>query len=299
MRINHRIVDRTDSPFWEQIRNLDLPHEPGKIISVLNITEDHEAWPIVEGLLSQFDLTRHAIENLFSRKEIDDADWLAAYAQGHHGYPQPEDCSEYIEQTYDTTDYCPMCGIGGVQKAPFRFRAEPKVDHSHFLQLNWVFDEFFVRPEVRSALEESGITGVSFVPPILHKKNQPIERVVQMKIDKALVEGPDISDLPSVTCQQYNEEFKEDRPKKFRSSSMSYCHRVKYHHGMQKGAFKFYRYTFDGMPDVVKSKEWFGSSALAFRMLIVSSRFRDIVLRMKWRGIAFKPLELVDKPHNP
>lgn len=291
MRINHRIAAREDSPIWDKIRRLGLRYEPGEI-SVLNITEDHEAWSAIESLLAKDD-SLHTIENLFSSDEIKAAEWLVVFAKGHHGYPQPEDNRGYKEITYDTSNYCKMCAVGAVQNAPFRFRAEPKANHSHFLQLNWVFDELFVRPDVRHTLEESDITGISFVPPIIHKKNIPIQSVVQMKIDKVLAGGLNILGLQPVTCQQCNEEFKEGISYEFRTKSMSYCHRIKYHL-MRRGSFKFKRHVFDGMPDVVKSKEWFGSSGVAFQLIIVSGKFRDIVLQMKWRGISFEPVELVN-----
>src|ERR1700722_5708817 len=70
--------------------------------------------------------------------------WYRLQATGHFGYPQPE--VGYESWVYDPNSYCGRCGIGGAQRNPFRFRSEPKARHSKFYQLNWVFDEFFVRP---------------------------------------------------------------------------------------------------------------------------------------------------------
>jgi hypothetical protein len=61
--------------------------------------------------------------------------WYEITARSHFGYPQPED--GWLEATYSST--CLRCGIHGSQRAPFRFRSEPKPGRSHFLQLNWVF----------------------------------------------------------------------------------------------------------------------------------------------------------------
>jgi hypothetical protein len=294
MRINHRIALRGDSPFWTEIQGLGLSFDPG-LIAVLNITEDDAAWPAVERLLSLHGSPVHLINNLFARKEIEEAEWLEARAKGHHGYPQPEDDFGYIQQTYDTSGYCPRCGIGGVQKAPFRLRAEPKAGHSHFLQLNWVFDELFIRREVCSALKVSAITGVSFVPPILHESSQPSERVVQMQIDTVLPGGPETSGLQPVTCKPNNEESAATAGTAIASRVGPYCHRIK-HHRMKKRPFRFTRDAFAGAPDVVKSAEWFGSGASAHRLIIVSRKFREIVSRRKWRGIAFEPIEVADSP---
>jgi len=72
----------------------------------------------------------------------------------------PED--SYVHTTYGTSYYCDRCGIGGKQRTPFRFRAEPKPTPQSLLQLNWVFDELFVRPPVRDYLRAhvSGIASV-------------------------------------------------------------------------------------------------------------------------------------------
>lgn len=294
MKINHRIALNGGSSFWKEIHRLGLTYEPG-LIAVLNITEDDAAWPKVEQLLSLQVSPVHLINNLFTRKEIEEAEWLEARAKGHHGYPQPEEDFGYIEQTYDTAGYCPRCGIGGVQKGPFRLRAEPKIEHSHFLQLNWVLDELFIRPEVSSVMKETKITGISFVRPILHASNQPSQRIIQMKIDAVLPAGPDTSGMQSITCTPGNEESKDTVGRILKPRLMPYCHRIKYQR-MKRGPFRFASNAFAGAPDVVKSAEWFGSGASAHRLILVSRRFREMVSRMQWRGISFEPIELSDDP---
>jgi hypothetical protein len=75
--------------------------------------------------------------------------WYHLLAMGHVGYPQPED--GWAEAAYAPGGYCARCGMGGVQANPFRFRSEPRAGRNQFRQLHWVFDEFFVRPEVETA----------------------------------------------------------------------------------------------------------------------------------------------------
>jgi hypothetical protein len=161
VRINHRIAAENGNPFWREIGFLALEYEHGDI-SVLNVTEDHPQWPEVERLLAQYKPV-HFIHNIFSREEMDAADWFVLSAKGHHGYPMPEDNFGYLEATYDVAYLCPICGIGGVQKAPFRLRAEPKAARSQFLQLNWVFDEFFLRKAAADCLAIAGITGIEYL----------------------------------------------------------------------------------------------------------------------------------------
>ena len=151
MQINHRIATRTDDALWRKIAPLGLPVDhTGGIISVLNITEDDPAWPQVEAVLARHPSTVHTVDNRFTRHELDSAERLAMFAAGHHGYPQPED--GWRESTYDLADHCPDCDIGAVQSSAFRLRSEPKAPHSQFLQLNWVLDEFFVRPAAHASV---------------------------------------------------------------------------------------------------------------------------------------------------
>jgi hypothetical protein len=154
--------------------------------------------------------------------------WYQLYATGHFGYPQPE--SGYALATYDST-YCDRCGIGGVQRIPFRFRSEPKVRHSQFLQLNWVFDEFFVRPEVEAGLKEAGITGVTFGPALHHSTGRPLETIQQLTISSVLSAALDTVGLQPVTCKPDNEEgppwYGGGQPRY--SPDYPYCGRVKHH----------------------------------------------------------------------
>jgi hypothetical protein len=46
-------------------------------------------------------------------------------------------------------------------------------------------------------------------------------------------------------------------------------------------------------PDVGRSHEWVGSGGSASQLVIVSQRFRQVVLEAKWRGVRFEPIELL------
>jgi hypothetical protein len=257
VQINHRIATRTDDALWRKIAPLGLPVDhTGGIISVLNITEDDPAWPQVEAVLARHPSTVHAVDNRFTRHELDSAEWLAMFAAGHHGYPQPED--GWLESTYDLADHCPDCDIGAVQCSAF----------SQFLQLNWVFDEFFVRPAAHAGLTDAGASGIDFVAPVLHASGQPSRQVLQMRVSTILPPALDPVNLEAETCG---------------------CARTKYHLA-RRGAFRFEPAAFAGAPDVVKSREWFGSDGSAVRLVLVSQRFRQIVMRAKWRGLEFEPI---------
>lgn len=305
MKINHRIAARHDEPFWLELDRLGLDYEYGDpnnvlglAISVLNITEDQPQWPEVQRLIAEHDLGIHSITNLFNKSEVKQAEWLQMFSLGLHGYPQPED--DYREITYDVSQYCDHCGIGGVQNAPFRLRSEPKARHSQFVQLNWVFDEFFVRREARQGLTAAGLTGFDFRPAVIHRKDRPSGEIEQMEILSVLPPALNPIGHQRVTCKERNEEWEIKRRRFPNSRSLveepnSYCGRVKFHLE-HRGLLRFDRSALAAAPDVVKSHEWFGSGGSAFRLVLVSQRFSRIVLEAKWRGLSFEPVELIDNP---
>lgn len=305
MKINHRIALRHDDPFWHHIERLGLDYERGSpdnvlrlAISVLNVTEDHAQWPEVERLLAKYGPATHSVSNKFTKAELGAAEWLELSALGHHGYPQPERDFGYKEATYDVSDACRICGIGRVQNAPFRLRSEFKASHSQVVQLNWVFDEFFLRPEACDGLLGAAITGIDFLAPVIHKNDRPSEQVAQMIVKTTLPPALDPTGLEPVTCKPQNEEWQAlqrlipSRPAPGPHCGGPYCGRIKYHR-MRKGPFRFGRNAFAGAPDVVKSHEWFGSGGAAFRLVLVSQRFRQCFVAAKWRGVSFEPIELV------
>lgn len=218
-------------------------------------------------------------------------EWYQLYSTGHFGYPQPEDTWE--SAVYDTAGYCPRCGIGGVQRRPFRFRSEPKASHSQFIQLNWVFDEFFVRPEVRPALEMAGINGASFGPALRHRTVEPLAEVEQLIVLSLLPGGLVTEGLQTVTCKAGNEEssLSEAPQHTLRyPPGTPYCGRVKYHH---PPTLRFRAAAFAQAPDLVKSAEWFGSGGEAFRAVLASARVVALAKQRRWRGLKWKPVELI------
>jgi len=299
VRINHRITGTHDDPFWQKIERIGLDYDrgvPHKIcpgISVLNVTEDQREWPDVEAAIAASHSVTDTISNSFTSDELDSAEWLVMHALGHHGYPQPDDNFGYKEATYDLSDYCATCGIGATQKAPFRLRADPKAAHSQFLQLNWVFDQYFLRAEARDGIRSQGISGVEFLSPVIHKNGLPSQRVSQLVVTDTLESALDPSGLQTVTCREHNEEWLAyGLARANRLKDQVYCGRVKYHL-VHRGPLRFVGDAFIGAPDVVRSHEWFGSGASAFNLIVVNQKFHQLVVRSKWRGVYFEPLDLV------
>jgi len=80
-------------------------YDPGSFC-VLNITEDHRRWPDVKRFFAKYGNALDQINNVFTKREMEAAEWLKVHALGHHGYPQPEDDFWFRDRTYDLTDAC-------------------------------------------------------------------------------------------------------------------------------------------------------------------------------------------------
>jgi len=219
------------------------------------------------------------------------AEFFEVLASGHHGYPQPQD--DY-RKVYE--DVCPRCGIHGRQIHPFRLKESGLAPHSAFLQLNWVFDAFFVQRQVAAALASAGTGGISFGPVLDHRNGSEINDRVQLLIP-TIVACAETTRLFAMTCRPDNEEMIKLRARfpDWKSATDSanyppetYCGRVKHHPPTSVGITAPVDVD---LPDLFQTEEWFGSGAGAFRLTLASERFVEIVQQHSWRGIEFRRAE--------
>ena len=204
--------------------------------------------------------------------------WFAMGAKGHHGYPQPE--GSWANQTYKGR--CGSCGAYESQVAPFRFRKSSRAAHSHFRQLNWAFDAWFVAPEVESILRQEEITGIDFRAALDHKSGQPLENLRQLVIT-GLVEGVETSELPRVTCKPFNEEVNTYTV----PPVGPFCGNVKYH---GPTSIVVPEKALSAATDLSLTSTWFGSGFSAWRRTIASQKFVDLVRTHGWRGLDLWPI---------
>lgn len=297
MEIFHRIwADVQRKPdFKTAVDRLQLRYKytdniVGKHIH-FEISEKHALWPQIQELAARYDVPyAFPVRVEYSKAEIAGAAWLSMHATRHSGYPQPED--EFQHRVYDPNGYCDRCGIHPTQRAPFRFKSEPKGLDS-FLQLNWVFDEFFVVPEVRTLFTDAGVTGVGYGPCIHHSSGRRLYSRTQLLLPNVLRSGLETTQLNTVTCRPDNEEgpVKANLGRLRYADDYPYCGRVKYHWPLL-GQNTYAAEVFSGAPDIVKSHEWFGSGGSASREVLVSQRVCRLVLDHKLRGVSFVPLAL-------
>ena len=230
-------------------------------VEVLRVDEADPRWPALEAWANRHNAT-HYVGAEFDQGEIERAKWVQLRPAWHHGYPQPESAFGYRAVTYDLCDYCEACGTGLRQKAPFRMRAEPKWGKRGVMQLNWVFDEFFVRPDIYETLFEP--LGVGSLP-VMTTKGATLKSVVQLEIRDVV--PIDTNGLEGETCSQ--------------------CGRVKY---VPHTRGPFPRLLSDAPGALAKSDAYFGSGALASKAVIASSSVVAAVLANNARGVSFFPV---------
>lgn len=229
---------------------------------------DIEEGPLYENLKSFIqDKTDGNISygTIYDNKEINNASLLVYNATGADGYPQPEDDFGYIGTTYKKEWYCTVCGTGLIQQSPFRLKKAPKWGNKKMFELNWVFDEIFVRKDVYE--EIFAPIGIKSYPVLLYKKETEIEDTVQLIITE--VETPlDLENQPFEICPV--------------------CNTKKYHPQI-KGFFPPFKGAVPALP-IFKSKEYFGSGASAHNKIFMTQELRQKMLKHKIKS-QFMPTE--------
>lgn len=261
MKITHNFALSVSKKIQREFQSIGISLE--EEFSSFKIDESDEKWSAASRLVQKYDAV-DTVMTKFSAKELKSTNKLRMVADWHHGYPEPSDDFGYLESTYDIANYCKSCGTGLVQKAPFRFAKEPKWGTKNILQLNWVFDEFFIRSEIwEKVFKPLGIQ----CGDVLHdRSSKKIENVVQLIIPEANV-SLKLESSPSESCRV--------------------CGRVKYL-PITRGFFP----SLDGGTEstIFKTTNYFGSGAEAHKAVVISKAFYLLLLEYKLKGVSFAPL---------
>lgn len=262
MKIIHRLAFRYDSKIKAVITELGIPFTEG-FICVCKIAENDARWSQLNGFINPDNIGTHIVYAEFTAKELNAANYLAVLSNWHHGYPEPSDTiMGFMELTYNVQNYCQKCGIGAFQKAPFRFKKAPVWGKRNILQLNWIFDEYFVKPEIwREVFEPFGI---GCRPVVLDKSGRELDSVVQLELTE-LAELNDLDDLPFDTCAS--------------------CGRIKY----LPITGRFMPAPSKTSAAMFRSNQYFGSGASANRMVIVSQELFVKAQSAGLKGVSYEP----------
>jgi len=274
MKIIHRVTFNTKK--HKKAKNMllkcgiKLKEVPEVNICTFEVSEDDSLWPEVAEIIKTKDLNAIITRTEFTKKEILSADWVKVQPKCIKGYPMPDDDWRWKEVSFDLEKICPTCGMGRKQIAPIRLKGEPKIGKSSFMSIFWIF-ELFALPEVIVAMRNAGITGFEELLPIHYKSLEEIKTVKQLRFTHEL-EGYIVDDNLKKTFPE--------------------CGHNRYM-GLSKGMYKYEKKVFKGMPDFVKSREWFGARLQATQLLLASSKFVELYYKNKWKGLSFSPVELV------
>lgn len=227
-----------------------------------SIDEADPRWAVVREMLGPRAL--HMEFTHATAIELNAASWLSMTATSYHGYPQPE--NGYKAATYDLAEYCAACGVGGTQRAPFRFRRDPALRANRLLQLNWIFDVFFTTPDTWQRVFQP--LGVSCREVVLHRTGAALPSVVQLDAQEAPAYLALVGH-PRQICER--------------------CGQAK-HLPFTRGFLP----PFSGAAPaghMALSRELFGDGARAYRKVLVSAALYRAMREAKLRGVSFLPTE--------
>ena len=266
MKILHRIAFVASEADRRDIDRLGVKLQPtGKVPAgfiSFDASESDPNWPAVHDWIEQRGLGVHWVRTVFSTREVDEACWLNLQPDWHHGYPQPEGGFAYTRTTYDPQDYCRLCGVGGRQRGPFAMSGEPAWGTRGILQLNWVFDEYFVIPEVAATV--FGPYGIG-TRPVTNRRGAELRTVLQLDIHERVslrIEG-----LPSETCGE--------------------CGRLKFE-PVTRGPFPALASEPSG--HMARTNELFGTGSEAHNEVIVSQALGRAMRNAGVKGASFRPV---------
>jgi hypothetical protein len=260
MHILHHIALRLDQEKEAEFRKAGVLFKKAPIISSFDIAEDDPRWPQVFPLTRKFKVF-DTVTTKFSAAELNQAAFLGMAAAGHHGYPEPSDDNGYLKATFDLSQYCPACGTGLKQTAPFRLKNVPKLSRS-LLQLNWVLDEYFAAAGLWKEVFKP--LGIGSRPVVLDKNGSVIDEIVQLVITQESdldLDGQDFQCCASCSRKKYAVSFRGFFPAVAGSPQAS----------------------------LFKSAQYFGPGAMAYRLVLASGPAYRSLAQAKIRGVHFYP----------
>lgn len=238
----------------------ETPPPRGGIVTSFDISESDPKWADAARLAAKFKAIE-IITTRFTELELASARYLGIFASSHRGYPEPSQGMGYMEETFDLSDHCSRCGIGCRQVRPFRAKKLPRLGNS-LMQLNWVFDEFFVSPEVWARIFEP--RGIGCQPVLLDGSEGKIHKsIVQLEISEQI--DLELSESDAVNCPRCG------RPK-WPVSLRGFLPKP----GATRAA-------------IFKSSQFFGNGADAFRFVLVSNSLYRVIKESCLRGLEFYP----------
>lgn len=268
-----------DKKLWEyvQVHNIPVDQKEDEHIASIEMYASDPHWPWVEAYMRT---TKRGwvSDTVFTKEELQQAQWLRVSCEWVTGYPQPMDNFVYQSITYSSDGYCDDCGIGLEQVDSFRIKKVPAWGRRHFFSLFWVVDELFVSEAVRKAFCDDGITGVEFMPVKDRNGKAIFDGIYQLQIREVLEEGLVLD------------------PKNVGATTIcGKCGRRK-SRGNEGVMLQFRQQIFENAPDIVKTGDYFGvaGNKSPAREIVISQKVYQCIVKNKLeKNLTFYPIELI------
>jgi len=296
MKVRHRFAFNTSKT--KIISFLDkhgIKYEEMQGVTVFYVYEDEDDFVMIKEFMTSNEAV--SISNaIYTKNEIETADWLTVRSSWSSLYPQPEEDMNYRFATYDATNYCEgnpnisipqgdkittyrkyatptyYCRKGLVQKESFVLKKEPNWGSRNFTMLHWVGDELFISPKTAEVLTKSDLSGFEYYD-VKNKSKKTFNNVKQILIGNYVDKG---------LCADAIE----------RTHKCPVCGFTKFH--LKTGIYRFHKEVFEGIKnDIVKTTDKFGEIHCDSLILITHKFYRTIVDSKLDRGLIFEPIKLV------
>ncbi len=261
MDVIHRVSFGLKPAFGQRFAEVGIDlsnHSIDEDFVAFDISEKDKRWPKVSALMRELRISS-AFRSVFTPEELRSASFCTVDRTWDNGYPQPEDA--YLEITYNVDTYCRICGMGAIQRAPFRLTGEPKWGKRSLMALNWIGDEIFTKPDIWAAIFKP--FGIKSREVVKNRGGQVLQTCVQLVLDQA-------AELLI--------------PKEHPSEYCPVCKRTRW--DVFKRGF-FPKPAHSTRLHMFKSEQWFGTGHMAYKHILVSNDLFHEIEKHKLKGIEF------------
>ncbi len=277
MDVNYRIVFREDDDYvllvdYIKKHNIEYEKKEDSPFIIFHILKSSPHWESISKLVRLYSPLVHP-KMIYTEEERLHAEWLQLWCVWHYDYPQPEDCYQNI--IYDRTNYCEHCDIGVVQNELVRMKRTPKWGRRAIAMVNWMTDDLFVSEATKTKLEQSGLTGFSFLGVKNKSGKDFLDDFYQIKFEFELPPG-----------------LYEQSSAILGASVCPICGRTKYKPN-REGQLMFHKEIFENAPDIVRTSDHYGWEAAGRWILVSQKMYRFIKEQKMGRSLEFEPVILV------
>lgn len=250
-------------------------------VRALRLFEDDERYhPFIDELRKADAHPITFTEPVFTKKEMQDAEFFEVLPSAQWGYPQPCDDFGYLSVSFHMKSACPICGQGAAQVKPYHLIGPPKFGRNDISTLFWTYD-LLITERLRQLIKDASLTGVEFWPLEEHRNKGDggaIDGACQLYVTNELPLASPSTDFPVIR-----------RLPKGRKACQ--CGRLGRNSPVQ---FHYKRKDLAGAEDFNKTHEWLGGGFDTSRSTIVRRSVYNLFMENKIKGVKFSAVAIED-----